>query len=76
MQLMANPRLRLFAGAEFMLGAVVITEEFVAEHRGFGVGALAALGSLGYAAAIGLYAPLDWLPEGYEGVVVPAVPGT
>jgi len=53
---------RLIVGAEFMLSAVVITEEFRAEHRGFGIGALAALGSLGYGAAIGLYAPLDWLP--------------
>jgi putative MFS transporter len=56
---------RLCAGAVFMLGAVVITEEFVAEHRGFGLGALAALGSLGYAAAIGLYAPLDALPAAW-----------
>jgi len=54
---------RLFVGAGFTLGAVVIIEEFRSDQRGFGIGALSALGALGYAAAIGLYAPLDWLPE-------------
>jgi predicted MFS family arabinose efflux permease len=78
--LVLQTAVRLCAGAVFMLGAVVITEEFVAEHRGFGLGALAALGSLGYAAAIGLYAPLDalpaeWLRDGWRGLhLVGALP--
>ncbi|MCA9510424.1 MAG: MFS transporter, partial [Myxococcales bacterium] len=58
--------LRVFLGAEFMLGAVVIAEEFAASARGFGIGALSMLGAVGYALGIGLYAALDGLAAGWR----------
>jgi len=58
--------LRVFLGAEFMLGAVVIAEEFAASARGFGLGALAMLGAAGYAAGIGLYAALESVDAGWR----------
>jgi len=57
---------RVAMGAVFTLGAVVIAEEFTARDRGWGIGALAMLGAVGYAAGMGLYAAVDWMPAGWR----------
>ena len=57
---------RCFAVAEVMLAYVVITEELDPEHRGWGVGALAALGACGNGLALGLFAFVDVLPMGWR----------
>ena len=57
---------RIAMGAVFTLGAVVIAEEFTARDRGWGIGALAMLGAVGYAGGMGLYAAVDWMPAGWR----------
>jgi len=57
---------RTFAVGELMLAYVVITEELDPETRGWGVGALAALGACGNGLALGLFALVDVLPMGWR----------
>ncbi len=57
---------RIFAVAEVMLAYVVIAEELDPEARGWGAGALAALGALGSGLALGLFAAVDVLPMGWR----------
>ena len=57
---------RIFAVAEVMLAYVVIAEELDPEHRGWGAGALAALGAIGSGLALGLFAAVDILPMGWR----------
>jgi len=57
---------RIFAVAEVMLAYVVISEELDPEHRGWGVGALAALGALGNALALIAFGFVDVLPMGWR----------
>ena len=57
---------RTFAVAEVMLAYVVITEELDPEHRGWGVGALAALGACGNGLALALFALVDVMPMGWR----------
>lgn len=57
---------RIFAVAEVMLAYVVISEELDPEHRGWGVGALAALGALGNGMALVLFGFVDVLPMGWR----------
>jgi MFS family permease len=57
---------RIFMGAVFMLGTVVIAEEFSANDRGWGIGALSMLGSVGYASGMGFYAAIDWMSSGWR----------
>jgi putative MFS transporter len=57
---------RTFAVAEVMLAYVVIAEEFDPEARGWGAGALTALGALGSGMALGLFALVDVLPMGWR----------
>jgi MFS family permease len=45
---------------------VIVTEEFPAEHRGWGIGVLGALGSMGYGLGLGLFAGIDYLPYGWR----------
>lgn len=45
---------------------VIVTEEFPAEHRGWGMGILAALGAVGHGAAAGMYAAINVLPYGWR----------
>jgi MFS family permease len=45
---------------------VIVTEEFPAEHRGWGVGILGALGSMGYGLALLLFAGIDYYPYGWR----------
>lgn len=57
---------RVFITAELLLAAVVIAEEFGANVRGWGIGAVHALASGGYALAWGLFAFVDILPSGWR----------
>lgn len=57
---------RIFAVAEVMLAYVVIAEELDPDARGWGAGALAALGALGNGLALGLFAAVDILPMGWR----------
>jgi putative MFS transporter len=57
---------RTFAVAEVLLAYVVITEEIDAAHRGWGIGALAALGACGSGLALLLFAAVDVLPYGWR----------
>ncbi len=57
---------RIFAVAEVMLAYVVISEELDPEHRGWGVGALAALGALGNGLALVAFGFVDVLPMGWR----------
>ena len=57
---------RIFAVAEVMLAYVVIAEELDPDARGWGAGALAALGALGSGLALALFAAVDILPMGWR----------
>jgi len=45
---------------------VMIAEEYPAEHRGWGMGILSALGAVGHGLAAGLYAAIHVLPFGWR----------
>ncbi|HEY8152908.1 MAG TPA: MFS transporter [Myxococcota bacterium] len=45
---------------------VIITEEFPAEHRGWGIGIVSAVGAFGVALALILFAAIDLLPFGWR----------
>jgi len=57
---------RGFASAEIMIAAVVIAEEFPHEHRGWGLGALAALQALGAGLAALAFMFVDYVPFGWR----------
>ena len=57
---------RAFVTAEEMLAVVVIAEELGARRRGFGLGVLAALGSLGNALAFIAFGFIEVLPYGWR----------
>lgn len=59
----------------FMLTAasvafVFVTEEYPAEHRGWGIGMLAAIASTGYGLGAGVFAAVDYLPWGWRSLYV------
>ncbi len=45
---------------------VMVTEEFPAAHRGWGIGILAAVAAVGYGFGAALFAAIDWLPHGWR----------
>lgn len=47
---------------------VIITEEFPARHRGWGMGILAALGAVGHGMAAAMYAAAQAFPHGWRGL--------
>lgn len=49
---------------------VLVTEELPAEHRGWGIGILGALGSTGYGLALLVFAGVDILPYGWRAMYV------
>lgn len=53
----------LVAGA---LAVVIVTEEYPAEHRGWGMGMIAAVGSVGHGLGALLFALIDVLPYGWR----------
>jgi putative MFS transporter len=57
---------RAFGGAEAILAGVVVAEEVDADERGWAIGVLAALSSLGVALAWVLFASVDVLPGGWR----------
>lgn len=57
---------RTFAVAEVLLAYVVIAEELDPEVRGWGIGALGALGACGHGLALLLFAFVDVLPMGWR----------
>jgi MFS family permease len=54
----------LLAGAA--VAFVIITEEFPAAHRGWGIGILGALGACGHGLGAALFAAIDRLPHGWR----------
>ena len=66
---------RMFVSAEELLAVVVIAEEFGASRRGFALGVMAALGSLGNALAFIGFGFIDSLPWGWRSLyLLGAVP--
>jgi putative MFS transporter len=49
---------------------VIVTEEFPAEHRGWGMGMLAALGSMGHGLSAILFSQIERLPFGWRALYV------
>jgi MFS family permease len=57
------------------VGIVMVAEELPAEHRGWGIGMLGALGSFGHGLGAALFALIDRLPYGWRSLyVVGAIP--
>ena len=57
---------RCFLGAQVLLASVVVSEELAAEHRGRGLGLLTAIGGMGGAVALLVFAAVDRLPYGWR----------
>lgn len=57
---------RAFMLASVALAAVIVIEEFPAAHRGWGVGVMGAVGSMGFGLGAILFAMVDWLPFGWR----------
>ena len=57
---------RFFLGGQILLAGVVITEELSARNRGFGMGLLFALGGMGGALTLLVYAFIDQIPYGWR----------
>ena len=49
---------------------VIVSEEFPAAHRGWGIGILGALSSLGYGLGLLLFGAIDFLPYGWRALYV------
>ncbi|MBI3784924.1 MAG: MFS transporter [Deltaproteobacteria bacterium] len=64
---------RLFIAGETMLSIVVIAEELDATTRGWGIGMLAALGSVGHGLASLVFALVNRLPFGWRALYVVGV---
>lgn len=61
---------RIFVAGEGMLAVVVIAEEFGARTRGWGIGMLAAMGTLGHGLAALVFAVVNQLPFGWRALYV------
>jgi putative MFS transporter len=57
---------RVFMVTCSAMAFVIITEEFPAAHRGWGIGIASALGAFGVALALLLFAAIQWLPFGWR----------
>src|SRR5262249_38256489 len=57
---------RCFQGGQTLLAAVVVSEELAADNRGWGLGLLSAVGGMGGAVALLVYAFVDHLPYGWR----------
>ncbi len=47
---------------------VIVTEEFPAEHRGWGIGMLAAVASVGFGLGAAVFALIEYIPFGWRGL--------
>ncbi len=61
---------RMFIATESMLAFVVIAEEFDADTRGWGIGMLGALGTLGHGLTALVFALVNYLPYGWRALYV------
>jgi putative MFS transporter len=61
---------RFFLGAQILLAGVVVSEELSANNRGWGLGVLSAVGGLGGALTLLVYAFVDRLPYGWRSLFV------
>jgi len=59
---------RVFAIAAIAVGMVIISEEFPAAHRGWGIGVVSALAAVGHGFGAGLFAAIDIIPGGWRGL--------
>jgi MFS family permease len=57
---------RTFVLTGAAVAAVIVTEEFPAEHRGWGIGMMGALSACGFGLGAGLFAAIDVLPYGWR----------
>jgi MFS family permease len=57
---------RTFVVATVATATVIIAEELPAEHRGWGIGMLGAIGAFGFGLGALFYAFIDWLPYGWR----------
>ncbi|MBW2314124.1 MAG: MFS transporter [Deltaproteobacteria bacterium] len=70
---------QMIVRATFIAGVsvayVLVAEEYPAEHRGWGMGVLAALGATGYGLEAGLFSQIEHLPYGWRSLYwIGAVP--
>jgi putative MFS transporter len=59
---------RIFALAALAIGLVIITEEFPAAHRGWGIGMVGALAAAGHGLGAGIFAAIEFIPGGWRGL--------
>lgn len=64
---------RVFITAETLLAVVVLAEELHARDRGWGIGMLGALGSLGHGASAAVFAAVDVVPYGWRSLYLVGV---
>ncbi len=64
---------RAFAGAEAAIAMVIVAEEVDAAHRGWAIGLLGAVSSLGYGLAAIVFAFINMIPYGWRGLYVVAL---
>jgi MFS family permease len=64
---------RVFVVASIAAAVVIVAEELPAEHRGWGIGMLGAIGSFGYGLGAILYAFVEELPYGWRSLYVVGV---
>lgn len=57
---------RFFLGGQILLASVVVSEELSADNRGWGLGILTAVGGLGGALTLLVYAFVDYMPYGWR----------
>jgi putative MFS transporter len=61
---------RCFIGGQTLLAGVVVSEELAAEQRGRGLGILTAVGGMGGALALLVFAAVEWLPFGWRALFI------
>jgi putative MFS transporter len=59
---------RSFAVAAIAVGMVIISEEFPAEQRGWGIGVVSALAAVGHGFGAGIFAAIEIIPGGWRGL--------
>lgn len=68
--LVAQVVARAFMMSAVAVSVVVVVEEFPAAHRGWGVGVMGAVGSMGFGLGALLFAAIDVLPYGWRALYV------
>jgi len=59
---------RAFAISAIAVGMVIISEEFPAAHRGWGIGMVSAVAAVGHGLGAGLFAAIEIIPGGWRGL--------